>query len=170
MHGFRISVAEILGRPTASRDIRVLAPLAEVGNALARLTDGPVAASLRADSVVEGILVTGKARADARLECARCLTAFASQVAVEVCELFSGPGHEAPEDGYRVSGTEIDLEPMLRDGIVLSLPLKPLCRDDCAGLCASCGIDLNQGACTCTQVTTDPRWAPLEALRDRLES
>jgi uncharacterized protein len=91
-------------------------------------------------------------------------------VEVEVCELYTAPGHEAEDDAYRVGGTEIDLEPMLRDALTLALPLNPVCREDCAGLCAHCGKDLNEGACDCVEDTTDPRWEALASLRAKLES
>ncbi len=171
MQGFAYSVAEILGRPGEYRDIEIAAPLTGAGNALAHLDGSPVEASLRLESVVEGVLVTGKARAGAGFECSRCLAAFPSEVAVEVCELFAGPGHEpeVDEDSYQVRGREIDLEPMLRDAIVLALPLNPVCSLDCKGYCAGCGQNLNEGACTCTPDDVDPRWAALEALRAKLD-
>lgn len=169
MHGFTISVAEILGRPGTYRDIQISKPLGGVRTALARL-DKDLDASLRAESVVEGVLVTGPVGGSAVLQCARCLKQLPAAVAVEVCELFYGPGHEPPEDedAYSIKGLEIDLEPMLRDAVTLALPLNPLCDEHCKGLCARCGRDLNLNDCTCTEEEGDPRWAALDALRDRL--
>jgi uncharacterized protein len=168
-----MSVAELLGRPGEYRDIRLAEPLEGVRNTLARLSEEPIFGDLRAESVIEGILVTGGVSGSTVVECSRCLKKFDSSVAVDLCELFVAPGHEleGPEadDTYRVSGTEIRLEPMLRDAITLALPLHPLCRDDCKGLCAQCGADLNEGECSCVEDDTDPRWAPLEKLRARLE-
>ncbi len=171
MTDFTISVADLLGRPGAYRDVSVSAPLVDVEHALARLDGAPIRLEGRLESVVEGILVTGRVEAAVTLRCARCLTALASEVAEEVCEVFFSPGHEeaAEDDSYRVAGTEIDTEPLVRDAIALALPLAPLCRDDCRGLCANCGRDLNEGPCDCKFEETDPRWAPLEALRERLE-
>ena len=169
MQGFTYSVIDILDRPGEYRDVRIVAPLQGAATALARLTHSPVEADLRAESVVEGILITGKARADVTFECSRCLTEFPSEVAVEICELFSGPGHEGEEDSYEVKGTEIDLEPMLRDAVVLALPLNPVCSLDCKGYCAGCGQNLNEGECTGVPDDVDPRWAGLEALRTKLD-
>ncbi|MGH2730855.1 MAG: YceD family protein, partial [Actinomycetota bacterium] len=56
------------------------------------------------------------------------------------------------------------------DALTLALPLNPVCRASCKGLCAHCGADLNRGPCNCAAEETDPRWAPLAALRERLES
>jgi uncharacterized protein len=167
---FKVSVAELLGRPGEYRDISVQEPLEGVSSTLAQLDERPLRADLRAESVVEGILITGRVEAATTERCARCLKEFSSELSVELCELFVAPGHEASagEDPYRVRGTEIYLEPMLRDAVTLGLPLRPLCREDCKGLCARCGVDLNHGACGCVDEETDPRWADLDAVRDML--
>ena len=158
-----------LGRPGEYRDISLQEPLEGVSSTLARLDERPLRAELRAESVMEGILITGEVEVEASVRCARCLREFSSDLSVELCELFVAPGHEAPgEDPYRVRGTEIGLEPMLRDAVTLSLPLRPLCKPDCKGLCARCGTDLNQGACGCVDEETDPRWADLDAVREML--
>lgn len=166
----KISVAEILGRPGEYRDVRVASELEGVETALARLDPPEVRGDLRAESVVEGILVTGRVEAETALECSRCLEGFAGRVHVEVCEMFVGPGHEQPDDdAYPVAGSEIDLEPMLRDAVTLALPLKPLCQEACEGLCPTCGKRRDQGPCECREDETDPRWAALSALREQLE-
>ena len=169
MHELSISVAEILGRPGAYRDIHLTKPLPGVKTPLARL-QRDIDARLRAESVVEGILVTGTVAGGAVLQCARCLKQLPSGYDVEVCELFYGNGHApAPdEDAYSVKGVEIDLEPMLRDAVALALPLNPLCDEDCKGLCPRCGRDLNLNSCDCKEEEGDPRWAALDELRDRL--
>jgi uncharacterized protein len=167
---FSVPVAELLGQPGAYRDLNICASLEGVAVDLARLGEDPITADLRAQSVVEGILVTGRVEGSSELRCARCLAEFSDRLGLEVCELFAAPGHEqASEDAYLVAGTEMDLEPMLRDVIALALPLHPLCKEDCKGICALCGTDLNAGSCDCKQDDTDPRWAPLDALRAKLE-
>ena len=170
MQELTISVAELLGRPGAVRDVRLTARLEGIATALARVSAEPVALKLRVESVMEGILVTGRLEAGATAQCARCLTNFPVDAGVEVCELFVAPGHEAGDDDvYKVGGTEIDLEPMVRDALMLTLPFHPICREECKGICARCGADLNAGECSCTEAEEDPRWAPLEALREQLE-
>ena len=170
MQELRVSVAEILGHPGEYRDIRLDRPISGVRTPLARVTEAPVHAELRAESVVEGILVTGTVRAGTTLSCSRCLDEFPSEVGLELCELFAGPGHESSveDEAYRVEGTEVDLEPMLRDALTLALPFHPLCREECPGLCARCGRRLDVGSCDCFQEETDPRWAELDALREKL--
>jgi uncharacterized protein len=165
-----ISVAEILGRPGEYRDVQIAQPIDGVEVALAHLGPRPLTGTLRLESVIEGVLVTGELGGRVELECARCLKAFTGPLDVEVCELYTAPGHEADDDAYRVTGTDVDLEPMLRDAAGLALPLNPLCRPDCAGLCARCGTDLNDGACGCVEESIDPRWDALAEVRARLES
>ncbi|MDQ3751818.1 MAG: DUF177 domain-containing protein [Actinomycetota bacterium] len=169
MQDVKISVAQILGRPGAGREIHLSRSLEGVETVLAAVAETPLDARLRADSVVEGILVSGSVGAGTRLQCARCLRPFSSEVSLEVCELFvEGPGGPGEEDAYAVDDEAIDLEPMLRDALTLALPLRPLCSADCAGLCGSCGRDLNEGPCGCSHEEPDPRWAGLSALRDKL--
>ena len=170
MQDLKVSVVEILGTPGANRDVSVSRSLDGVRVDLAHLDPAPVVGDLTLESVVEGVLVTGSLSGDVTCRCARCLSEFGTALRVDVCELFAAPGHlEDEEDVYRVAGEEIDLEPMVRDEITLGLPLNPLCRNDCKGMCARCGRDLNEGACDCAEDTTDPRWAELDELRSRLE-
>jgi len=121
---------------------------------------------LRLESVLEGILVSGTARALAVGECARCLERLERQLVVDLQELFAYPEHEGPEsaamDVAVVEKDLIDLEPTVRDAVVLALPLAPVCRDDCPGLCPECGALLAaEPGHEHDQI--DPRWAALQA-------
>jgi uncharacterized protein len=69
------------------------------------------------------------------------------------------------EDAFPFDGEQLDLEPMVRELVSMELPLMPLCRDDCAGLCSICGVDRNEQQCSCAIDERDPRWAALDALR-----
>jgi uncharacterized protein len=170
VQGLKVSVAEILGQPGHYRDISVDAELPQVGNALVSVADLPLQGQLRAEAVVEGILITGPITTAFEARCARCLQEVHEGLSLEVCELFVAEGHETPdgEEVYEVDGFDVDLEPMLRDTVTLALPLNPLCREDCKGLCARCGKDLNDGPCGCVEEEIDPRWAALSELRDKL--
>jgi uncharacterized protein len=162
------SVADILGQPGRQRDLVVVASVPDAGVGLARVDDRPVEAELCAQSVVEGVLVTGRLRAPAGGECARCARPVPLQLALELCELFVPKGHELADEAYELSGTDIDLEPVFRDALTLALPLNPLCRADCKGLCSGCGQDLNEGECSCSVQSQDPRWAGLEEIKVKL--
>jgi uncharacterized protein len=166
----KVSVVELIGHPGAHRRLSITPSIEGVGTDLAALRSDPLGAELTLESVVEGVLVTGPVKGRVSCHCARCLREFGTPIEVVLCELFATPGHLQDEDVYRVAGEEIDLEPMLRDELTLALPLNPLCASDCKGLCARCGSDLNEGACDCTEETIDPRWAALDALRDKLET
>ena len=122
------------------------------------------------DSVDGGIEVTATVSAPWTGLCRRCLEPVSGRLEAHVREMYRPrrPG-EAPEDDeetYPLSGELLDLQPLVRDAILLELPIAPLCREDCAGLCASCGADLNDGPCSCPPATGDPRWAVLDALRE----
>jgi len=93
------------------------------------------------------------------MSCARCLKPFRSEFRLDVLELFV-PGAAALDDEYPVHEGAIDIEPMIRDAVLLSMPFAPLCKPDCLGLCERCGGDRNLGECVC-QPEADPRWGPL---------
>ncbi len=119
------------------------------------------------ESVTEGVLVTAEVTAQLTGECARCLEPLAQAIEVRCRELFSyehGDG-DADEDGYALDGDLLDLEPVLRDALVPALPLAPLCRDDCPGLCAECGVLLaHAGPEHGHDQPADPRWAGLQQM------
>lgn len=159
-----LDVRDLAGHPGASRQVRLREPLPGLATSLAEVpAERPLALDLLLESVVEGILASGVVRAPAALRCARCLTEFEAEVSVEVRELFA-PDLDAEEaDGYPLGDDELDLAPMVRDAVVLSLPFSPLCRPGCAGLCARCGGNRNLEECSCGP-DIDPRWAALERL------
>ena len=126
----------------------------------------PVALDLRLESVIEGVLVTGIATVTVRGECVRCLTEVSDTLEVDVQELFVHPESGAAEDeASRLEDDLIDLEPLLRDGVVLDLPFQPLCREDCQGLCVECGADLNEDPSHDHGASLDPRWEKLRRLK-----
>lgn len=126
---------------------RIVAAPHDIGVELARV---PVGADLelevRLDGVSEGVLVTATVTAPLAGECARCLEAFRSATRVRFRELFilTSDAVLADEaDSYQLDGSGmLDLEPALRDAVVLELPLSPLCQETCQGLCPDCGIRL----------------------------
>jgi uncharacterized protein len=123
----------------------------------------PVELDLRLEAVMEGVLVSGYARARIAGECARCLEPVSSEVEAEICELYAYPGHESDDDIGRLEGDFINFEPQLRDAIVLALPLRPVCAEDCAGLCATCGVPLADDPGHAHD-EPDPRWAALRLV------
>ncbi|MBZ4486110.1 DUF177 domain-containing protein [Microbacterium sp. cx-55] len=116
----------------------------------------------RLESVHEGILVSGTASAEATGICGRCLIDIALPVEVEFQELFAYPGEEAAD--FEVQDDHVDLENLVRDAIVLSLPFQPVCRPDCPGLDPETGERLAEHADTEPRKALDPRWAALADL------
>lgn len=125
-----------------------------------------VSLELLLESVVEGVLVTGTVSAPTAGYCARCLDPISSTVEAQLTELFAYPDSTTEEttdsdEVSRIVDDLLDLEPIVRDALVLGLPHAPLCSDDCAGLCSGCGLkwaDLEPGH---GHETIDPRWAAL---------
>lgn len=111
-----------------------------------------------------GIAAAGSVGAPWHAACRRCAKPVQGRVHVEVNERFSPSAGPDDDEAYPLVDELVDLEDLVRDAVVLELPLAPLCRDDCAGLCPICGADLNEGACGC-RPAGDPRWATLDALR-----
>lgn len=130
---------------------------------------------LRLESVMEGVLVSGTAQAQLTGECVRCLDPIASELVVDLQELYGYPDRAYPEherDGdeqielRRLEGDLLDLEPVLRDTVVLALPFQPLCRADCPGLCPQCGARLADDP-DHRHESTDSRWAALAGLTEQ---
>ncbi len=125
----------------------------------------PIDLDLMLEAVVEGVLVTGSASAQLRGECVRCLTEISDEIEVDLLQLYVHPDSEVDEDDAgRMEGDLIDLEPVLRDAVVLDLPFQPLCREDCRGLCPECGADLNTDPDHGHDAPIDPRWEKLSTL------
>jgi DUF177 domain-containing protein len=162
-----IDVRDLVGHPGQSREVRLDEPVEGLTTVLAAVPEGtPVEADLLLESVVEGILVSGPLRGSMRLSCARCLKTFERPFDVTVHEMFI-PGRADEGDEYPLAddGGAIDIEPMVRDAVVLSMPFSPLCRPDCQGLCERCGGDRNLQECTCGPAPADPRWEALGDIR-----
>jgi DUF177 domain-containing protein len=120
---------------------------------------------LRLEAVMDGVLVSGTVTAPVKAECGRCLTPVTDGVEVDVQELFAyEPGQGDGEEVSLMTGDLIDIEPLVRDAIVLGLPLNPVCDDDCAGLCPACGEALASLPEDHNHDQMDPRWAALAAL------
>lgn len=141
----------------------------DFGVALIGVQEGsPVELDLRLEAVHEGILVSGTADVGVVGECGRCLESISYSESVDVQELFYYDDSELSEDGeqeeqHRVEHDSIDLEPVLRDAVVTSLPFQPVCRDDCRGLCSECGARLEDDPGHRHEIL-DPRWAALSGL------
>ena len=130
-------------------------------------TEAAIELDVRLESVTEGVYVSGTVYAPLSGECARCLDALTDDVDVELSELFAYPASVTDEttdadELPRVVDELVDVEQIVRDAIVLALPLAPLCRADCPGLCPDCGEKWADLAPDHGHETLDPRWAALK--------
>lgn len=154
-------------RAGAMREVRETVPAPEgIGIPVIGVAEGsPISLDLRLQSVSEGVLVTGVAQIRLEGVCSRCLTPIQDAMDVDIQELFLYEDRhlegEEDEDVVRMNGELLDLEPTLRDAVVLDLPFIPLCREDCAGLCQSCGANLNEDPDHDHGPGGDARWGAL---------
>jgi len=129
--------------------------------------------------VIKDIRLRGKLSTGLELQCARCLDPVKQDVNREFELLYRPLGADAGRDELSVTDAEaeigyyqgegLQMEDVLREQILLAIPLKVTCRPDCKGLCPQCGKNLNQEQCSCSKEVQDPRWAALKEVRSRLE-
>ncbi|MCL2547888.1 MAG: DUF177 domain-containing protein [Symbiobacteriaceae bacterium] len=139
----------------------------------------PAEVSMTVRNGGDRLLFDGTVSARLRLVCGRCLAEFTQDVSYEITEqlLFSryntkassrGDGEEDENSEIEVlEGDTVDVTEMAVDALLSGLPMKPLCREDCLGLCPVCGQDLNQGSCDCDESEVDPRLAALAEWLDK---
>jgi uncharacterized protein len=169
-----LDTRELGRRPGSQRRVSRSAPApADLGIDVLGVPEGsPVELDVRLEAVMEGVLVTGTARVHVSGECSRCLDPVEDDLEVELQELFAyddegdEPEGQGDEEVSRLEGDLLDLEPLVRDAVVLSLPFGPLCRDDCPGLCAECGARLADDPEHEHGGRIDPRWAVLTELTE----
>lgn len=170
-----LDTRELGRRPGSQRTVTLTAEApAELGIEILGVAEGsPVTFDLRLEAVMEGVLITGTASAELEGECARCLESIEDDLTIEIQELFlyddtrdavADAAADEETDVRRTEGDLIDLEPLLRDAVVLALPFQPLCQDDCPGLCVECGARLAEDPDHRHEEAIDPRWAALQDL------
>ncbi|WP_342779868.1 DUF177 domain-containing protein [Lacisediminihabitans profunda] len=163
---YTVDVYDLMHRPGEMRErtLDVIVP-ESFGNAMIGVKQGSeLRIDLRMESLHDGILVSADIEGTAAGECGRCLIDIEQPVQVEIQELFAYSSDEAFE--YEVHEDTIDLEPVVRDAVVLSLPFQPVCQEDCLGLCPQCGVRLLDNPGHEHEAPIDPRWAALGDLAD----
>jgi len=164
MHDLRFAVSDVAGQPGALRHVECEALVEGLAAGGTRVPEGAtIELDLRLEGVPEGVVVLGQVGGHWEAECSRCLEPVVGPFSVEAAELFEDEPVES--ETYLLDGDEIDLEPLVRDLVVLELPGAPLCDDDCRGLCPECGANRNEVTCACVTDDRDPRWAVLDELR-----
>jgi uncharacterized protein len=164
-----LDTRELGRRPGSQRQVSRTVPApADLGIEVLQVPEeSPVELDLRLEAVMEGVLVTGTVHASLAGECARCLEPLTDELTVDLQELYVYEDHALPGEDDEVSTLQddlVDLEPLLRDAVVLALPFQPLCTDDCPGLCPDCGARLADDPDHAHRAAVDPRWAALTEL------
>jgi uncharacterized protein len=162
---FLVNIGVLRHAPGRRMDAQRSGPMPDLGVTASAVPEG---AEITVDAVLEmasgtSVLVTGTVTSPWQGECRRCLGEATGTLSVDVRELYEDRAD--PEETYQLHGDQLDLGPLVRDAVLLELPLVPLCMEACQGLCPECGANRNQVSCSCTTDPIDPRWAALEALR-----
>lgn len=144
------------------------------------IIDPSIQGLVRLERGAGDIRLTGRIRGRIELQCARCLADFGDEVEVELDFLLQKSKEnetldalesaESSEPTIRFVGDEIDLDEIIIQEMLLSVPMKPLCREDCPGLCPRCGAISGSPECSCAEERpTDPRWTALERIKEKLK-
>ena len=158
-----LGVADLLARPGRRRDEHLEVELDDLVVLGSRVAEGEaVRIDVRLEALNEAVVVKGTTAAPWSGECRRCLGPVQATLHAPILEIFEAEPTEG--ETRPLQGDSVDVEPVVREAVLLELPLAPLCRTDCAGLCPQCGTDRNQMDCGCAQEVADHRWAGLDQL------
>ncbi len=136
---------------------------------------GPVEFACRVRKMERRVIVRGTVRAAFQLPCCRCLEAYRHEVTAELIADFLPASQSAQEEVHELEQAElnchtyrhdeVDLRQVVRDHLAIEIPMQPLCREGCAGLCPKCGVNRNLETCTCVPDSVDPRLAILQRFK-----
>ncbi len=139
----------------------------------------PVTAVLRLDKVGEDVIAKGALSSKAELQCARCLKQFPLRISSQVNVVYHPVRDIAKAEQHQLKGAELDTvfysndlietDDLLREQLILNLPMKPLCSQDCRGFCPQCGTDLNVSGCNCESEKIDSRFEVQKKLKKEKE-
>lgn len=169
---FRFNTHDLPRRAGEMKQYQLTIDLQEpIGIDVIAVPKGPLELDLKLESVAEGVLATGEFEVIAKGECIRCLDPVEIEIDKSFQELYSykpNPdlSEEEQADQLLMDGDYIDLELPIRDGIVLSLPINPVCTDECEGLCPECGLKWSELPMDHAHEQVDPRWSGLKGLFD----
>ena len=165
MNPLRVNAAELLRRPGNQKSVELVAVLAEIEvvDPTRFADDAHVSVRLHLEALTDGIVIDGELSVPWHGVCRRCLVETGGTQVSEVHELYQRVVTD-PE-AFEIVGDQLDLGDVVREVVLLDVSSTPLCRPDCAGLCLTCGANLNDGPCGCAAVPADLRWAALDALQ-----
>lgn len=163
---FVVHLSSLEGGPGERKPLVVAGTFDDISTSVVRIAPDASASFQGKVDWIEGgrVVLTGTVSIPWTGECRRCLGDAGGMVVADVREIFEPKPTEG--ETYELKGDVIDLEPMLREAIVLEFPMAPVvCRDDCAGLCPECGVNKNETSCDCDTEVRDIRWAALDDLK-----
>lgn len=167
MERLSYNVSSLLANAGAKQQIS----LSEVLEPVQRGSDtvsfaGPLVGQLNLENIGGPLRIRGRLRAAVTLDCYRCLRVFKYPLVLEIDEILTESQGEdvGDEEALRIVDETVKLMPLIEQAMLLNLPMKLLCRSDCEGLCPSCGRNLNESSCDCSQEEIDPRMAKLKLL------
>ena len=161
---YLVQISDLLVDPGAAREEQGTIPLAvELPNAR---VDGDASFAVKLRSLSDGVVARGVVTVDAELTCKRCLATWNESIEVPFEQVYRRVPDDADDELGLVDGHSIDLQPAVHDEVVLSLPAAPVCREDCLGLCAVCGTDLNVEPCDGHGDGSDSPFSALKQLFD----
>lgn len=158
-----LGVADLLARPGRRREEHLEVVLEDLVVLGSKVAEGDaVQVDLTLEALNEAVVAKGTTTAPWVGDCRRCLAPVRATLRAPILEIFEA----LPTEGETrlLQGDHVDVEPAVREAVLLELPLAPLCRADCAGLCPHCGADRNRSDCGCGEQETDPRWSGLDQL------
>lgn len=139
----------------------------------------PVTAAMKIDKQGSEVIVNGNVGADVELQCSRCLNVFTLKVNSDINVVYRPAEDIGREEHYEIRGDELDTgfykndvldtDDLLKEHVLLNVPMKPLCSEECKGLCPKCGLDLNTAQCNCATSEIDSRLAVLKQLLKKKE-
>lgn len=165
-----LDVSDLIDAPGESREVHVRAPVPSGFEIPLTVFGEAIVVVGVLESLVDGILLRGEISVHVQQQCVACLEqANDHQVTIDVAELFTDPADADDDDevdtGYEISDGTLDIEIAVRDALAVGVSRSPHCREDCAGLCPSCGINRNRLTCSCDADDFDDRWAALADLK-----
>lgn len=162
-----VPVTELVRHPGTHKHVHTTTDAEGLRLPEVRVPDGAaIDVDVEFEALFDGVVVRGTVTAPWEAICRRCLNAATGLAVADVQELYQV--EPKTDEAFPFDGDSIDLTPLVRENVLVELPLAPLCRADCAGLCPSCGADRNQNPCSCDTTPADPRWGGLEGLKAQL--
>ncbi len=168
---FKVNLHELPRRAGEHKSYSLTFPAPDaIGNPLLEIPAGEfLEISFEAESVADGVLISGSVRSHAKGECGRCLEKISEDIDQKFQELFFYESRieENDDDLFVMDGDFADIETPIRDAVVLAMPINPLCKADCKGLCSECGEKLELLEPGHMHEKIDPRWSGLSGWQPK---